>query len=51
MVVVCLRVYAFVYEMISRLIAKGISRSYSMRRGGRIAAKPIVIVSNCDVSD
>ena len=48
--VVCLRVYAFVYEMMSRLIAKGIIRSYSMRRRRRIAAvKPNGIVSNCDV--
>ena len=30
-IVVCLRVYTFVYEMMSRLIAKGIIRSYSMR--------------------
>ena len=35
--------------MMSRLIAKGIIRSYSMRRRGHIAAKPIGIVSNCDV--
>ena len=49
-VVVCLRVYAFVNEMMSRLITKGIIRSYSMRRRGRIAAvKPNGIVSNCDV--
>ena len=42
--------YAFVYEMMSRLIAKGIFRSYSMRRRGRIAAvKPTGIVSNWDV--
>ena len=50
-VVVCLRVYAFVYEMMSRLIAKGIIRSYSMRQR-RIAAAvkpPNGIVSNCDV--
>ena len=47
--VVCLRVYAFVYEMLSRLIAKGIIRSYCMRqRRGCIAVKPIGIVSNCD---
>ena len=32
----------------SRLIVKGVIRSYSMRRR-RIAAKPIDIVSNCDV--
>ena len=49
-IVVLLRVYTFVYEMMSRLIAKAIIRSYSMRRRGRIAAvKPIGIVSNCDV--
>ena len=42
--------YAFVYEMMSRSIAKGIIRSYSMRRRGRIAAvKPNGIVSNCNV--
>ena len=35
--------------MMSRLIAKGITRSYSMRRRGRIVVKPIAIVSNCDV--
>ena len=36
--------------MMSRLIAKGIIRSYSMRRRERIApVKPIGIVSNCDV--
>ena len=36
--------------MMSRRIAKGMIRSYSMRRRGRIAAvKPIGIVSNCDV--
>ena len=37
--------------MMSRLIAKGIIRSYSMRRQGRIApaVKPNGIVSNCDV--
>ena len=42
--------YAFVYEMMSRLIAKGIIISYSMRRGGRIATKSIGILSHCDVS-
>ena len=41
-IVVCLRVYACV-----RLIAKGIIRSYSMRRRRRIAA--VGIVSNCGV--
>ena len=42
--------YAFVYEMMSRLITKGIIRSYIKRRRGRISAvKPICIVSNCDV--
>ena len=35
--------------MMSRLIAKGIIGSYSMRRRGRIAVKSIGIVSNCDV--
>ena len=33
--------------MMSRLIAKGIIRSYSMRSRGRIAVKPNGIVSNC----
>ena len=37
--------------MMSQLIAKGIIRSYSMRRRGRIAlaVKRNGIVSNCDV--
>ena len=35
--------------MMPRLIAKGIIRSYSMRRRGRIAVTPIGVVSNCDV--
>ena len=35
-IVVCPRVYAFVCEMMSRLIAKGII-SYCMRQRGRIA--------------
>ena len=52
-IVVCLRVYAFVYEMMSRLIAKGIIRRYSMRqRQGCIAATvkpPVGIVSKCGV--
>ena len=50
-IVVRLRVYAFVYEMMLRLVAKGIIRSYSMRQR-RIAAAvkpPNGIVSNCDV--
>ena len=50
-IVVCLRVYAFVYEMMSRLITKGIIRINSMRQR-RIAADvkpPNGIVSNCDV--
>ena len=46
-IAVCLRVYAFVYEMMSRLIAKGII-SYSMQRLGRITVKPIGIVFICD---
>ena len=43
--------YAFVCEMMSRLIAIGIIRSYTMRLGGRIvpAVKHNVIVPNCDV--
>ena len=35
-IVVCQRVYAFVYERVLRLIAKGIIRSYSMQRRGHI---------------
>ena len=47
---VCPRLYAFVYEMMSRLIAKGRIRSYSMRRRCIAApVKPNGIVSNCDV--
>ena len=44
--------YAFVYEMMSRLIAKGIIGSYSMRQRQRRIGPvkpPIGIVSNCDV--
>ena len=43
--------YAFVYKMVSRLIAKGIIRSYSMRqrRIGAAVTPPNGIVSNCDV--
>ena len=43
--------YAFVYKMMSRLIAKGIIRSHSMRQR-RIAAavkSPNGIIFNCDV--
>ena len=47
-VTVCLRVHAVVFEMMSRLIVKGIIRSYSMRQ--RAAVKPSIgIISNCDV--
>ena len=50
---VCLRTHAFVFEMMSRLIAKGIIRSYSMRqrRIGAAVKPPISIISNCDVCD
>ena len=43
--------YAFVYEMMSRLIAEGIIRSYSTRQRRIVAAvkPPNGIVSNCDV--
>ena len=43
--------YAVVYRMMSRLIAKGNIRSYSMqqRRIGAAVKPPIGIVSNCDV--
>ena len=48
-ITVCLCVHAFVFEMMSRLIAKGISRSYSMRKR-RATVKPIIgIISDCDV--
>ena len=41
--------YAFVFEMMSRLIAKGIIRSFSMRRR-RATVKPVTdIISDCDV--
>ena len=50
-IIVCLRVYAFVYETMLRLIAKGIIRSYNMQQRRIIAAikPPNGIVSNCDV--
>ena len=41
MIVVCLRVYAFVYKVISRLIAEGIIAA--------AVKPPNGIVSNCDV--
>ena len=51
-IVVRLRVHVFVSKMMSRLIAKGIMRSYGMRqRRGRPVQQPIGIVSNCDVRD
>ena len=45
--------YAFVYKMMSRLIAEVIIRSYSMRqrRFAAIVKPPNGIVSNCEVSD
>ena len=49
-ITVCLLVHVFLFKM-SRLIAKGIIRSYSMRQQ-RIGAavKPFIgIISNCDV--
>ena len=50
-ITVCLHVHAFVFEMMSRLIAKGIIRSYSMRHRRIDAAvkSPFGIISNCDV--
>ena len=49
-IVAYLRVRTFVYEMMSRLIAKGIIRSYSMRQRRNGAVKPpIGIIFNCDV--
>ena len=41
--------HKFVFEMISRLIAKGIIRSYSMRQRRAAVKPPIGIISNCDV--
>ena len=41
--------HAFVFEMMPRLIANGIIRSYSMRKR-RVSVKPLIgIISNCDV--
>ena len=48
-VIIMRSLFVYVCTHLSRLITKGIIQSYSMRRRGRIAAKPIVIVSNCDV--
>ena len=50
-ITVCLRVHTFVFEMMSRLIAKGIIRSNSIRqrRIGAAVKPPIGIRSNCDV--
>ena len=39
----------FVSEMMSRLIAKGIIRSYSTRHRRAAVKPPIGIISNCDV--
>ena len=39
----------FVSEMMSRLIAKGIIRSYSMRQRRAAVKPPIGIISNSDV--
>ena len=45
---VYLCVHAFVFEMMQRLIANGIIRSFSMRK--RATAKPVTgIISDCDV--
>ena len=43
--------HAFVFEKMSRLIAKGIIKSYSMRqrRIGAAVKPPIGVISNCDV--
>ena len=43
--------HAFVFDTMSRLIAKGIIRSYSMRQRliGAAVKPPIGIISNCDV--
>ena len=48
-ITVCLCVHSFVFEMVSRLIAKGIIRSCSMRKR-RATVKPLIgIISDCDV--
>ena len=39
----------FVFDMMSRLIAKLIIRSYSMRQRRAAVKPPIGIISNCDV--
>ena len=39
----------FVFEMMSRLISKGIIRSYNMRQRRAAVKPPIGIISNCDV--
>ena len=46
---VCLCVYAFVFEMMSRLVAKGIIRSFSMRKR-RATVEPVTgTISDFDV--
>ena len=50
-IVVCLRVYASLYELMSRLIAKGIVISYSMPQRCIAAVKPIGIAANYDVCE
>ena len=41
--------HTFAFEMMSRLIAKGIIRSNSMRQGRAAVKPPIGIMSNYDV--
>ena len=41
--------HTFVFEIMSRLIANGIIRSYSMRQRRAVVNPPIDIISNCDV--
>ena len=40
--------HTFLFEMMSRLIAKGIIRSYSMRQRRAAIKHPVGIISNCD---
>ena len=48
-ITVCLCVHAFVFEMMSRLISKGIIRSFSMRKRRGAVKDLIGILSDCDV--
>ena len=48
-IIVCLCVHAFVFEMMSRLIAKGIVMSHRMRERRATVRSLVGIVSNCGV--